>query len=272
MLRKCLKYEFRASVWLMPFLALAAALLYGAGWAAKAIGIEQMSNTFAVVLILVGVAGMVVALIMAITRYYKGLFGAEGYLNQTLPVKKGMLLASRLIVAFVLLIVGFVLLFASLFGMLHLMDTLEYVTDIFQQLGSLGGQMLAYIIALGFIQLLLFVVEVFFAITLANTRRFLSNNLPFSIVFYFAIQFLVGLLEMAGLLFLPVGVRIGADGLTPVPEGMLHTILQIGPEGEELSDLTGQIFGLGSGIVDVIALVGLIWLTVWLLKKKTSVK
>ena len=41
MLRKLLKYEFRASLLILPICLVAMALLYGAGWAAKAIGISQ---------------------------------------------------------------------------------------------------------------------------------------------------------------------------------------------------------------------------------------
>ena len=45
------------------------ALLYGAGWAAKAIGISQLATTCAVFLALVGCASVVVAQITAILRF-----------------------------------------------------------------------------------------------------------------------------------------------------------------------------------------------------------
>lgn len=44
MLRKLLKYEFRASLLILPICLVAMALLYGAGWAAKAIGISQLGH------------------------------------------------------------------------------------------------------------------------------------------------------------------------------------------------------------------------------------
>ena len=68
MLRKLLKYEFRASLLILPICLVAMALLYGAGWAAKAIGISQLATTCAVFLALVGCASVVVALITAILR------------------------------------------------------------------------------------------------------------------------------------------------------------------------------------------------------------
>ena len=74
MLRKLLKYEFRASLLILPICLVAMALLYGAGWAAKAIGISQLATTCAVFLALVGCASVVVALITAILRFYKGVF------------------------------------------------------------------------------------------------------------------------------------------------------------------------------------------------------
>lgn len=272
MLGKCLKYECRASLWLVPFLFLAAALLYGAGWAAKAIGIQQMTGTFAVGLLLVGIAGMVVAVVMVITRYYKGMFGAEGYLTQTLPVGKGTLLLSRLLTAILMVLLGLVLLLASLFGMLQLFDLTGALADLWRQLDGLGGPFAAGVLAVAFLQLVLFIAEVYAAITLANTRPFLSNNLLFSVLFYFGAQMAVGILEVAGLLLLPLGVRIGAGGYSFVAEGMLPTLLKLGPGQHELEELTGMTIGMGSVVVDAAALAALLLITAWLLRRKTSVK
>lgn len=272
MLGKCLKYECRASLWLVPFLFLAAALLYGAGWAAKAIGIQQMTGTFAVGLLLVGIAGMVVAVVMVITRYYKGMFGAEGYLTQTLPVGKGTLLLSRLLTAILMVLLGLVLLLASLFGMFQLFDLTGALADLWRQLDGLGGPFAAGVLAVAFLQLVLFIAEVYAAITLANTRPFLSNNLLFSVLFYFGAQMAVGILEVAGLLLLPLGVRIGAGGYSFVAEGMLPTLLKLGPGQHELEELTGMTIGMGSVVVDAAALAALLLITAWLLRRKTSVK
>ena len=116
MLRKLLKYEFRASLLILPICLVAMALLYGAGWAAKAIGISQLATTCAVFLALVGCASVVVALITAILRFYKGVFGAEGYLIQTLPVGKGSIILSKAITAYVLLFAGMLMALLAILG------------------------------------------------------------------------------------------------------------------------------------------------------------
>lgn len=272
MLRKLLKYEYRASIWLMPFLYLAAAILYGAGWAARAIGITQLVGTFCVGLVLAGMAGLVVSFVMVITRYYKGMFGAEGYLSQTLPVSKGLLLASRMIVALTMVVCGLVLMFACVLGLLHLVGATDDLAMLFRQFRGFAAPILWGAAVMFLVQLVLFVVEVYFAVTLANTRSFLSNNLLFSVLFYFAVNMAVSVLELIGLLVLPLGVRIGEDGVSFVAQGMLPTLLDLGMGQHGVDELFGATIGLGSVLVDLAALAALLLLTRWLLNRKTSVK
>lgn len=272
MLSKLLKYEYRASIWLMPFLYLAAAILYGAVWAAKAIGITQLVGTFSVGLVLVGVAGLVVSFVVVITRYYKGMFGAEGYLAQTLPVSKGQLLASRLIVAVTMVLCGLVLMVACVLGVLQIFGAMEDLAMLFRQFRGFAVPILSGAAVMFVVQMVLFVAAVYFAITLANTRPFLSNNLLFSVLFYFVVNTVVGVLEMVGLLLLPVGVHVGENGLSFVAQGMLPTLLDLGMGQHGVDELFGMTIGLGSVLMDVAALVALLLLTRWLLTRKTSVK
>lgn len=272
MLRKLLKYEFRANFWLMPLLLLAVAALFGLGCAARAIGISQLTGTFAVAMFVVGFAAVIVAVVLIVTRYYKGLFGAEGYLTQTLPVGAGRLLFAKLITAFVLIVLGLAALLAGLLGMFELLGMREALVELNRQLGSVGGPLVGGALVLFLIQLVLFVSEVYFSITLSNTRAFQGNAILFAVLFYFVTQMAVGILELAGIFLIPLGVAFGASGISFRAEGMLHTILQLGPGEHELEELGGMTIGLGSVLVDVLCLVVLLAATRWLLARKTSVK
>lgn len=272
MLRKLLKYEFRASFWLTPLLLLAVAALFGLGCAARAIGISQLTGTFAVAMVVVGFAAVVVAIVLIVTRYYKGLFGAEGYLTQTLPVTKGWLLLAKLITAFVLIVLGLVAMVGALLGMFELFGMREALADLNRQIGSIGGPLAGGLLVIILLQLVLFVSEVYFSITLSNTRTFQGNAILFAVLFYFATQMAVGILEVAGMLFIPFGVAFGASGLSFRAESMLRPILELGPGQHEVEELSGMTIGLGSVLVDALCLVALLLVTRWLLNRKTSVK
>lgn len=119
---KLIKYEFRSSIKLMALI-----------WAAIIVSSVLFSlcgNSFQVVLIdgsdpqaagLFGeivtfitgftyfmsiLAMIVITLVLIVIRFYKGLFGSEGYLMNTLPVKPWQLITSKGIVAAVLVIAG----------------------------------------------------------------------------------------------------------------------------------------------------------------------
>lgn len=272
MLRKLMKYEFRASSWLLPICLLAMALLYGAGWVSRAIGVSQLTTTLAVGLVLVGVASLVVALVTIVTRFFKGLFGAEGYLAQTLPVGKGQLILSKAIVAFVLILAAVVMVFASVIGMMHLLDLLETVPAFNDMIGGWGGSFLVYTGVMMLVQLAVTISELYFAMTLANIRLCQANSILFSVLFYFGVQMAAGVLEVVALLLLPIGVRFGPQGVSFVFEGMLHTLLEVGGQTNDLAAFSNMTIGLGSLVLDVALIVGLLFATRWLMTYKTSVK
>lgn len=92
------------------------------------------------ILTLVGCASVVVALITAILRFYKGVFGAEGYLIQTLPVGKGAILLSKAITAYTLLFAGMLMAMLAVLGTLHLLDAHTFLQELNKELGGRFGR------------------------------------------------------------------------------------------------------------------------------------
>lgn len=97
MLGKLLKYEMKAGLRLLPIVYLGMVSVFLVGLLAKAIGISQIQFAAALLLAVGGVAAVLMTLVLVILRCFKGLFGTEGYLTQTLPVGKGTLLLSKVI-------------------------------------------------------------------------------------------------------------------------------------------------------------------------------
>ena len=247
MLRKLLKYEFRASLLILPICLVAMAL--------------------------VGCASVVVALITAILRFYKGVFGAEGYLIQTLPVGKGSIILSKAITAYVLLFAGMLMALLAILGTMQLMGAQEFFKGLNEQLGGSLVTMGVYVGVSMLIGLALTIGELYFAITLANTKTFSSNSVLFSVLFYFCTTMVAGLLEVVAMLIVPLGLRIGADGASFVFENMWGTLIEsLRISGGGSSDLMNVTIGMGNLAMDLLLAAAFLVAARWLMTKKTSVK
>ena len=90
--------------------------IYGAAFAAMAVtGISLLMDSGWLgaiscgVLYVVGFAAVVVTLVSVIKNFYDTLFGRQGYLTMTLPVKCSTLLISKVIVSFIWIVASFTL-------------------------------------------------------------------------------------------------------------------------------------------------------------------
>ena len=271
MLGKLLKYEMKAGLRLLPIVYLGMVSVFLVGLLAKAIGISQIQFAAALLLAVGGVAAVLMTLVLVILRCFKGLFGTEGYLTQTLPVGKGTLLLSKVIAAYVWMLVSVLGAAAAFVGCLWIGGAdLRPIWEMVFGSGTRGwGALLFYVAAVGAAQLLTFLGELYFAVTLANTRPFLRNNTVFSVLFFFITNFIVSLLELAGMLLIPLGIHIGESGAEWVFRGLLD-MFGASHSGNSLTGLA--TIGLGGVFVDAAAGVALLLIARWLLAHKTSVK
>lgn len=270
MLGKLLKYEMKAGLRLLPIVYLGMVSVFLVGLLAKSIGISQIQFAAALLLAVGGVAAVLMTLVLVILRCFKGLFGTEGYLTQTLPVGKGTLLLSKVIAAYIWMLVSVLGAAAAIVGCLWIGGAdLRPIWELVFGSGTRGRALLFYVAAVGAAQLLTFLGELYFAVTLANTRLFLRNNTVFSVLFFFITNFIVSLLELAGMLLIPLGIHIGESGAEWVFRGMLD-MFGASHSGNSLAGLA--TIGLGSVFVDAAAGAALLLIARWLLAHKTSVK
>ena len=272
MLRKLLKYDLRAGFGILGLLYAGLAGLFLFGLLFKALEVQQLMMSMVVAMVLVGIAMIILAIVFVVMRYAKGLFGAEGYLYQALPVGKGALLASKAITAYLMLLAGIIGLLLSILCVFRLVDPgiLESILKSFADSGYMA--MTVNMLVLFLIQLGTMVASIFASITLANTRQFMKNNVVFAVLFYIALNMIIGVLELAGLLLIPMGLRFSDAGASLVFETTLGSMLQMGGQMNGSVAAREVAFGMGSAFVDLAAAVGLLLLTRWLLEKKASVK
>ncbi|NLN81010.1 MAG: hypothetical protein GX136_00445 [Clostridiales bacterium] len=272
MLAKLLKYDLKAGARMIPVAYLAIAASYLLGLLAKSLKIDQLLGTASVLLILGAIASVLVTFIFIILRFHKGVFGAEGYLTQTLPVGKGQIIASKAISAYIWTVLSILVAILAVLGLFQLLDMKDIGKYIELLFGSSFTPFVVFVTVTGFIQILAYIGELYFAIALANTRLFIRNNIALSVVFFFAANFVVGLLEIVAMLFIPLGVRIsdtGASFTTEIMAGSLSNIDLLASSQPPLSEIP---LGIGSGFADLAAGIVLLLLARWLMAHKTSVK
>ncbi len=274
MLGKLFKYELRSGALPVPFMLLALGIVYLLGLLADALKISQMKTTMAVALVLIGVAALVLGMIYVVSRCAKGLYGAEGYLMQTLPVSRGKMITVKVICGYLVLLMSGVVFVAALAGFFFLndlQDMLQQFADAWKEmlipmllymLGSVGTQLLAMLGAL------------YLSVALANTRVMQRNNVLMAIVFYFVCSTVISLVELAAVLLLPFGVIFSGEGVSVTLTPMVVSLFESGLPGqvESINEIYGMPIGLGNLLADVLMGVGMLIGARWVMEHKASVK
>lgn len=268
MLGKLIKHECKATSRILPFAYLAIVILFFVAWIVK-LAVGEMTTVAmipTILFLLVAIGVFILTFVLSVMRYYKSMFGNQAYLTQTLPVGKGILHFSKLIVSILWLTASTILFIACLFFFFYLTggDALQLLHTVCTP--PLFGMVLFFIMAI-FIQMILFIVAVNFCITLANTKPFLRNNIAFSFIFYLIFTCIQGALEVISMIFFPVCITLTPEKTQLIGQSMLQYY------GNALSEATtGMTIGIGFSIADVCMIIIVSILTVIFLKKKVSIK
>ena len=269
MLGKLIKNEFKSSAHFLSGIYLAVVISVAILLFAYMFKIKFLSFVSTVTLIILAFGVVLVTLIFVVSEFYKTLYGAQGYLSFSLPVRSRDLIASKAIVSIVWvlfsyiigigLFIGMYLYLASLVGE----DTKEMISSLlasFDMLPSRGMiiDLIVIVLIMLFIQISALISEVYFAITLANTRRFQKHGIVFALLIFF-VAYLLTQGGMALLtVYFPLTLKITMDGL----------ILSFSRMDTESS----MNFGVIGSIFQLIMCFVFYYLTSYLMKKKINVK
>lgn len=272
MLGKLLKHEFKASCRIIPIFYLIIAGLMILGTICRLFKIYPIAIFITILLAMGCVAVMVGTLAIIAVRFYRSMFGREGYLTQTLPVSKGGLLFSRLLLALFWLLCGLFVCLAAvcfIFFLLDLGSPLAALQELIAQMGAAEFSAMAIFFLVSLVtQTLLNLSAIYFAVTFSHTRPFLKNNILFSVVWYFALNTVIGLLEFAGMLLIPIVLTVQNGHLALDFYFMVSGLEAFGQAGQ----FSANGMSIGNVIVDLAGTAALLSLTVWMLRCKTSVK
>ena len=271
MLGKLIKHEFKSSCRIIPIFYLIIIGLMILGTVCRLFKIYPIAAVIAFLLVMGCAAVIIGTLAISAVRFYRSLFGQEGYLIQTLPVSKGSLVLSRLLLALFWLLCGLLVCLAAvsfIFFLLDLGSPLEWLRNATDMMGAEFTGMVLFLLVTMVTQTLATLSAIYFAITLSHTKPFLKNNILFSVVWYFALNTVIGLLELAGMLLIPILLTAQNGHLALDFQFMLSNLDAIGQTGQMIS--SGM--GVGNVLADLTVAAVLLPLTIRLLRRKTSVK
>lgn len=196
MLGQVLKYDLKAVCrYLIPLYA----VLLGLGVMVRLLGFFDNISIIAIIcglmvvaLVLVSVFSFVLTGIFSVKHYLENLFKDEGYLTHTLPVKKGTLLVSKVLVSLITLILTALVLFISLLIAFYQEGLFSEVIKVLglSIYGMKVYEFLLFMIFYSIIGYLTTILMVYAAISVGYSKS--SNKLVSSVVcaliFYFAME------------------------------------------------------------------------------------
>ena len=273
MLGKLLKYEIRHSARYTATIYLATIAFAAVSIIALLANSTWLGVTSCFMLYFAGIASVIVTLVSVIKNFYDTLYGRQGYLTFTLPVKCSTVLLSKLISSVLWIVVGFLVMGLTLLVIFFyakgksesLFDTLldsVLISGLAEMLPS-GVVIAETVIVLALMALLTvitYVGYVFFVVTVANTRPFQSHPKLYGALVFLGIFSVVNTLSNILTENIPLTFNVATDKVFFAFADMFSV------EGTLLS------YGIGGTIFSAIVAGGLLALTGYIMENKVNIK
>jgi len=271
MLGKLIKNEFKSSAHSVANIYLAAGITIVIMLLSYAVKIKWISSLSTIALLLISVIAVIITFVAVVSSFYKTLYGQQGYLSFTLPVKSGQLLASKAIVSFVWMFLSYVITIAIWVGVYvyaaamvgkDTMTAVQTIMTLIQGMPDVAviKQLLVIFCVVIFSWIAVLIAEIYFAITLANTKTFQKMGMVSAIFIFFAVFIIMQVLVTALTSVVPISLVASTGGLA-----VSFTQSMMNATGNLTIGITGVIF-------EVFAAAGLFAATAYLMKNKVNVK
>lgn len=275
MIGKLIKHDLKAGARRMGNIYLAALIASGAMIVSAFIESGLLRFLSSMVVVVVAFVAVIMTFASVIFGANKSLFGREGYLTQTLPVKTSALIFSKwftssiwLLVSYAFVIVAFISVFiywtsenqegAQIYDMIYsVLQTFGVGAETVYQ------KSLAIQAVIGLFNMSIFVMYILFAITLSNIRPFHKLG-TFGVIIYLAV-----------IVFVIQGISYGLESLCDVTliieqSGMSMTVSQSAIRQAEM--MGASVIGFTGVYFKTIVTVFLYILTVQLTENKINLK
>lgn len=165
----------------------------------------EIAATFlAMFMMIVLLAGGIAVVQYIISSLTKRVFGREGYLTLTLPANSVELLVSRIIVAFIWIILIFIIAIFGMFLILYLIYSNsvrnpsfgEFFSDVGELVGMIFEEMnVPLAIFTGILSIFSFIATAWVSISISNTKYIRNNRGVFSVGIYIVLGILMGVIK-----------------------------------------------------------------------------
>lgn len=273
MLGKLLKHELKQSArYVMTVYACAgvAAVLMLLAMLAD---ITFLNVLCSVALMVIGFTAVIMTLVSVIKNFYDSLYGAQGYLSFTLPVKCSSLLLSKVLVSFFWIILSGLLMcaiYALLFfnARAQTEDVLDGVLEAIRQSGLMSIlpswkimlELICVLVLTALMNILVFVGFVYFSVTLANTRALQKHPKLFGFLIFFASYGITNSLSAKITYSFPLAVHVTTQELYVSFEAM------------DTMGSSIMSFGLGGTVFMALIALGLLFACGWIMEHKVNIK
>lgn len=273
MLGKLIKNEFKSSAHSVMNIYIAAAVALAAMLLSYAVKVTWVGIVGSIALIIIGLICVIVTLVAVVTNFNRTLYGAEGYLSYTLPVKSSALLASKAIVSFLWVLLSYIFMIATFFIVFAYIQS-----SIGEEVGSMMDMLMATVglpsmkaickaltvTAIGmFIQIAVFVSAVFFAVTVSNIRPFQRFGIFTALATFFLIYIVMQILLYVATAYIPLTVVIDAAG-----QIVVSFATSMAAKGAQ----EGMVIGIAGFVIEILIAAGLFAGTNALMKRKVNIK
>lgn len=153
------------------------------------------------VLLIVSMCMFILTVVVVLNDFQKTLYGEQGYLTFTLPVKSWMILGSKVLVSTVWFVVALAALFGSMWVTVVVLkeevlgENYDLIMSVLSQFSTVNVSAVVISVViriiLYFVQFAFFTITVFFTSTIANTRHFQKRSTLWTIVLFIPIAFVV---------------------------------------------------------------------------------
>ena len=226
------------------------------------------------VLLAISIAAIVVTIMATMGEFRKSMFGDRGYLTQTLPVKAPTLLFSKWLTCAFWITVSYAVVFLCLWLIYYYWNgesstqALTYILQSLPDVGLPAQDILVKTVLLISLKILLllwiFILEVFFVMTLANVRPFDAVGSAGPVIYFFVVFGLVTFCSSRLERVFKSALLIHADGAVTLTadEALIDSVRFAGGASVTLTQIYFQI------VVAVLLFI----ITAELLEKKVNVK
>lgn len=224
MLGKLIKNDFKTSAHTMGMIYLSAAIAVAFMAFAYIFEVTWISGVATMALLAISVIAVVVTFVLIVADFQRTLFGNQGYLSHTLPVTSGQLVISKTIVSFAWMILSYAVGVAILIGVYGYASAMigddvkvafQLLTIFFEGLPS--GATVKIVAALGllvlFIRIVVLIAQLFFAITLSNTRVMAKFGTFAAIIIFFAVFLIMIIASTVLANYIPLSIVADSAGI-----------------------------------------------------------